>query len=115
MQAETFDAALLTPTARRIRSVLVYVDHPRLRIGWVQQRLTKESLGCCGIAFGREQEIDGLPCGIDGSVQVPVLPFDTDVGLIDAVASIAVSGERGSACPVPARRFGPSARCNWGG
>jgi hypothetical protein len=76
MQAETFDAALLTPTARRIRSVLVYVDYPRLRIGWVEQRFTKESLGCRCIAFGREQEIDSLSCGIHGSVQISVLPFD---------------------------------------
>src|SRR5215467_11531830 len=37
---------------------------------------------------GREQEIDGLPCGIDGSVQISVLPFDPDVGFIDAVALI---------------------------
>ena len=68
--------------------VLVHIDYPRLRIGWVEQRLTKESLGCCGIAFGREQEIDGLPCGIHGSVQISVLPFDPDVGLIDAVAFV---------------------------
>jgi hypothetical protein len=60
----------------------------RLRIGWVEQHLTKESLGCCGIAFGREQEIDGLPDGIHGPVQISVLPFDPDVGFIDAIASI---------------------------
>src|SRR5215472_9072092 len=88
MQAETFDVALLTPTARRIRSVLVYVDYLRLRIGWVEQRLTKESLGCRCIAFGREQEINGLPGGVHGSVQISVLPFYPDVGFIDAVASV---------------------------
>src|SRR5215467_15711661 len=61
---------------------------PRLRIGWVEQRLTKESLDCCGMAFGREQEIDGLTCGIHGSVQISVLPLDPDVGFIDAIAFI---------------------------
>jgi hypothetical protein len=35
-----------------------------------------------------EQEIDGLPGGIHGSVQVSVLPFDPDVALIDAIALI---------------------------
>jgi hypothetical protein len=39
---------------RRLRSVLVHVDYPRLG-------------GCC-IALGREQEIDRLPGGIYGSV-----------------------------------------------
>jgi hypothetical protein len=56
-------------------SVLVHVDDPRLRIGWVEQRLAKESLGCRGIAFTREQEINGLPGGIHGSVRISVLPF----------------------------------------
>jgi hypothetical protein len=55
-------------------------------MGWVEHRLTKESLGCRSIAFGREQEIDALPCGIHGSVQISVLPFDLDVGCIDAIA-----------------------------
>jgi hypothetical protein len=43
-------------------------------------------LGCLCIAFGREQEISGLPCGIYGTEQISVLPFDPDVGFIDAVA-----------------------------
>jgi hypothetical protein len=73
---------------RRIRSVLVHVDHPSLRIGWVEQRLTKESLGCCGIAFCREQEVDGLPCGIRGSLQKSVLPLYPDVGFINAIAFV---------------------------
>ena len=71
---------------RRIHSILVYVDDPRLRIGWIEQRLTKESLGCRVIAFGREQEIIGLPGGIHGAIQIAVLPFD--VGFIDTVAFI---------------------------
>jgi hypothetical protein len=73
---------------RRIRSVLVHIDHPRLWIGWVEQRLTKESLGCCGIAFGREQEIDGLPGRIHSSIQISVLPLYPDVGFIDPVAFV---------------------------
>jgi hypothetical protein len=63
------------------------VDVPRLRIGWGEQHLARESLGCRSIAFGREQEIDGLPCGIHGAIQISV-PFDPDVGFIDAIASI---------------------------
>jgi hypothetical protein len=35
-----------------------------------------------------EQEINGLPCGTHGWVQISVLPFDSDVGLIDAIALI---------------------------
>jgi len=37
-----------------IRSVLVYVDHPWLQIGRIQQGFTEESLGCRRIAFGGE-------------------------------------------------------------
>jgi hypothetical protein len=58
-----------------MRPVLVHVDDPRLRIGRVEQSLTKEALGCRGVALGREQEINGLSGGIRGSVQVSVLPF----------------------------------------
>ena len=48
----------------------------------------QESFGCRRIPFGPEQEINGLPGGIDGSVQVSVLPFDSYVDLIDAIAFI---------------------------
>jgi hypothetical protein len=52
------------------------------------------------IALCREQEIDGLPCGIHGSVQISV--FDPDIGFIYTVAFYwSVSGEGGNACPVP--------------
>jgi hypothetical protein len=37
---------------------------------------------------GREEEINGLSGGIHRSVQVAVLPFYADVGLIDAIAFI---------------------------
>jgi hypothetical protein len=73
---------------RRISSVLVYVDSPRLGIGWVEQRLTKESLACRSVTVGREQEINSLPGGIHGSVQITVLPFDPDVSFIDAIAFV---------------------------
>jgi hypothetical protein len=76
------------PDRRRIRSVLVHVDYPRLGIGWVEQDLAEESLGCRCIALGGEQEIDGLPCGIYRSVQISVLPFDPDLGFVDAVVLI---------------------------
>ena len=56
--------------------VLVHVDYPRLRTGWVEERLTKASLGGRGTAFGREQEIDSLPGGIHGSIQISVLPLN---------------------------------------
>ena len=74
-------------TAVGIRPALVYVDYTRLRIGRIEQGLTKESLGCRRIALGREPESNGLPCGIH-SVQISVLPFDPDLGLIDAIAFI---------------------------
>ena len=72
----------------RIRSVLVHVDYPRLGIGWVEQDLAEESLGCRCIALGGEQEIDGLSGGIHGSVQVSVPSFYSDIRLIDAIALI---------------------------
>ena len=75
-------------------------DDPRLRIGWVEQRLPKEAFGCRGIAFDREQEIDGLPSGIHGSIQISILPFDPDVGLTDSDSFYwSASGERGKRLP----------------
>jgi hypothetical protein len=56
------------------------------------------------------QEINGLSGGIHGPVQV----FGCRSHRRDSL-SWSVSGERGNACPVPARRFGPNARCNWSG
>jgi hypothetical protein len=67
----------------------------------------QESFDCCGITFGREQEINGLSGGIRSSIEIPVLPLHLYVNFIDAVSS-----ERGSGYPVPARRFVTSAGCN---
>jgi len=55
-------------------------DHLRLRIGWIEQRFTKESLRRRSIALCREQEINGVPSGIHGPVQISVLPFDPESG-----------------------------------
>ena len=64
---------------------------------WLEQCLTKESLGCRRIALGREQEINGLPGGIHGSIEIAVLPFDPDVGFIDTVAFISAFQVRAAA------------------
>jgi hypothetical protein len=50
--------------------------------------LRKKRLAAAGVAFGCEQEINGLSGGIHVSVQVSVLPFYSDVGFIDVIAFI---------------------------
>ena len=44
--------------------------------------------GCRYVAFGHEEEINGLPCGIHGPVQISVPRFDPDIGFIYTVAFI---------------------------
>lgn len=48
----------------------------------VMDGLTKEMKCCAGIMPGGQQEIDGLPCGINGTVKVFSLPCDSDVGFV---------------------------------
>src|SRR5262249_35590303 len=57
-------STLSSSTAMGDARFLFHVNYPTLRIGWVEQRLTKESLGCICIVFGREQKINGLPGSI---------------------------------------------------
>lgn len=49
---------------RRIRGILIHIDDPWMRVSDCAQSLAEEAFGSCCIAFGCEQEIDGLPRGI---------------------------------------------------
>ena len=69
-----------------ISRVLVYVDHPRHRVGRGAEDLSKEALRSCRVASGREQEINGLPCRIDSAIQVLLLTLHLDISLIHPVA-----------------------------
>ena len=99
-----------------IHSVLVYVDHPRLQIGWIQQGFTEESLGGRGIAFSREQEIDGLPRGIHRPVEKAILPFDPNLRFIHPITFIR-GFQMNPAALIQLRpvRSAPTARYNWDG
>src|SRR5258707_889084 len=63
----------------------------------------------CGVCLTARS---GLPGAIHGSVQISVLPFDPDVGFVDAVAFIGALQVSAAALV----QFRPvSARCNWNG
>jgi hypothetical protein len=58
------------------------------------QHLAEEAFGCPRVSFCAEHEVNRLAGGIDGAVEVIPLPFDFDVGLIDAVGVIGRSEVR---------------------
>src|SRR5215813_4053074 len=47
-----------------------------------------KTLSCGRIAPGGEQKVDRLPGGIQRSIQILVLAFDLDVGLVDPIALV---------------------------
>ena len=82
---------------RRVRPVLIHV-HDAGR--WVLSRskhFAEEALGSFGVAFCREQEIDGLARRVHGSIQVPVFALYLYVGLVDAVAFVCLLQVRAAA------------------
>ena len=52
-------------------------------------QLLEEAFGRGNIAPRAEHKLDGIPGGVDGSVQVSPLTTDLDVGLVDAVGAAA--------------------------
>src|SRR3954451_10987218 len=46
------------------------------------ERLAEEALGRLLVALGAEQEVDGLPGAVDGSIEVAPLPIHPHVSLI---------------------------------
>lgn len=77
--------------------VLIHIDHSRQRVAIVPQSTTEESFGGCRIAPISQQEIDGLSCRIDGSIQETLSSLDVDVRLIQPPASVCPSQVRTAA------------------
>src|SRR5258708_17730565 len=50
--------------------------------------LRKKAFGCGGIAFGREEKVDRLTCGIQRSIQILVLAFNLYIGLLDPISLV---------------------------
>ena len=50
----------------------------------MRQGSAKEAFGRCRITLGGQEEIDGLPCGVDRSIEEPLLAFHLDVRFIQA-------------------------------
>jgi hypothetical protein len=61
---------------RRIGRVLIHIDDPRNGIGGRAKYFLKEAFSCSGVAFRRQQKIDGLPGRIHSPVQILVLPLN---------------------------------------
>src|SRR5450432_584031 len=53
------------------------------------QRFEEETFGCRGIPCWTQEELDRVPCGIDGSREIHPLFFDLDGRLIDFPGVIA--------------------------
>ena len=70
---------------RHVGAALVHRD--LFRIAVRSHGVVEEALRRSHIAFGREQEVDGLSLLIDGAVQVFPDAFDLNVGLIHAPAA----------------------------
>ena len=68
--------------------ILIDIDDSRY---WIIRRakyFSKEPLRSSHIAFGCEQEIDGLPCGVHGSIKILLLAFHLYIGFIHAVTLV---------------------------
>jgi hypothetical protein len=69
--------------------ILIDIDDSRY---WIIRRakylLSKEPLRSSSIAFGCEQEIDGLPCGVHGSIKILFLALHLYIGFIHAVTLV---------------------------
>jgi hypothetical protein len=57
----------------------------------------KEALGSCCITLVSQQEVDGLPAGIDSLVHKSLSSLDVDVRLVEAPTSIRLSQVRTAA------------------
>jgi len=62
---------------------LIGVDDARLWMRAIIESLAEQPFGCCGIAQGRRQEVNGRACGIDGAIQIAPAALDAKVSLID--------------------------------
>lgn len=71
--------------------ILIHIDNPRDGIARKAKHLLKEAFRGSRIAFGGEQEINGLPGGVHGSVEIlllalhPYLSFNDTVALVRAL------------------------------
>ena len=72
----------------RIGAVFVDIDHPRHRVAWTRQSPAKEALRGYCVTLGREQKVDRLAGGIQRSIQILVLTFYLNVGLVDPIALV---------------------------
>nr|ULG12712.1 hypothetical protein 348p1_00075 [Serratia grimesii] len=69
---------------QRRRIGATFIDSHHFGFTVVANGLAKETQGSSGIPFGGQQEIDGLTCSINGTVQVFPVTFDFYVGFVHA-------------------------------
>src|SRR3954447_1332526 len=105
---------LSTLHRRRIRGVLVYVDHPRDGIARSTQHPAEEALGSRSVPFGGEQELDRLATRIHGAIQILVLALHLYIRVVRPIAFVG----RLQMWAAALRQFGAytctQPRCNWG-
>src|ERR1700757_458234 len=68
--------------------VLIDIDDSRYWITRGAKYLSKEPLRSSRIAFGCEQEIDGLAGGVHGSIKILLLALHIYIGFIHAVTLV---------------------------
>ena len=67
---------------QRRRIGTAFIDDHDLWLTVVANGLAKEAQGSCSVTSGGQQEVDGLTCSIDSTVQIFPLAFDFYVGFI---------------------------------
>ena len=73
---------------RWICAVLIDVDDPGRQVAGTRQGPTEEAFRRRSITFGSQKEIDGLPRGIDRSIELSLLAFHLNVSFIEAPALV---------------------------
>ena len=86
--ARQYALAFQRPYRGWISWVPIYIDDPRYWITRRTKHFSKEPLRGRSIAFGGEQEIDSLPSGIYGSLEILVLALHLNIGFIHTVTLI---------------------------
>jgi hypothetical protein len=97
----------------RVGWILIDIDDARYGISRTAKYLLKEALRRNRIAFGREQEIDGLSSRVHSPIQILLLALHPYIGFIDTVAVVCCPlNTDDNVYSIPARTPEPSATRN---
>ncbi len=67
---------------QRCRVGTTFINGYYVRLSVLSNGLAKEAKRRCGIPFNGQQEVDGVTCRIDRTVEIFPFAFDSDVGFV---------------------------------